>query len=106
MATIENSAYSCLAASGCNLDTNNATNVACIAKNCKPQFCTYFTRHVNEMYSEYPECLVARMVASIDYFGLVKECNVYAPKDAPANSGSLVSASFALMAIAIFFFTF
>lgn len=105
MPALETSAYNCLAAHGCNADTANTTNVACIKNNCAKEYCSYFTRNVNEIYSDYPSCVVSRMVETQDYYSLlVDTCTPYKPVDTPANSGSLVSASFALVAFTIFFF--
>ena len=101
MPKIEQAAFDCLDQHNCGADANNDTTVQCISNNCVASYCTYFTRNVPDLFTEYPSCLVSRMVSSEAYAKLLGACTQYKPTTPNNTSGaSVVSVSmYALLAL-------
>jgi hypothetical protein len=113
MPTIEQQAYSCMDSHGCGNDFDNSSTIQCVSNNCMKEYSTYITRFSNDLFSDFPSCLVARMVGNSDYYTLLTKAQAYKPtgdgSQSSTSTSSALSASLswiALVSFALFFFHF
>ena len=106
MATIEQTAYTCIDRHACGSDFDNTTTISCVKNNCMKEYCTYFTRSSGDLLNDYPTCLLSRMVESSEYYNLLNSCRVYfgngpSTSTTGMSSASSTSLSFALAALVV-----
>ena len=89
MPAIEKAAYTCMDINRCGSDLGNSSTLSCLSSHCEKDFCTYFTRANNDLFTQFPSCLVSRMSDSADYYiFVISKCASYAPTLGGAESST------------------
>jgi hypothetical protein len=103
MPTIQKTAFACLDNKKCGTDMSKTETIKCIEEKCKVEYCTYFTRIAPEMFTEYPSCLLGRMVNNAEHAKLLSTCAAFRPIRGvkATSSASALSLSFTALLVIV-----